>query len=84
MSDVESVGGDGDDGKFDPNDLVFIITEIIAIIIFLNLIFCTFVGCKSRNKNRKSGYDIVKTIDSQSDFSTDTEHQQREINIGDA
>ena len=63
---------DGDEPTLNPNSLVFTIGEVITIIVFLNLIFCIFVGWKSR-KDKLKGYEIVKVIDSSSEFVTETE-----------
>lgn len=63
---------DNNEPKLNPNSLIFTIGEVITIIIFLNLVFCMFVGWKSR-KNKLRGYEVVKEIESSTEFVTETE-----------
>ena len=75
----DDAGNDDHDG-FNPDSLVFTVGEVVGIIVFLNLILCVFVGWKKR-KNGVKGYDIVKIIDSSTEFGNDSEVEMQEIDI---
>ena len=68
--------------RFNPNKLIFTVSEIIIIILFLNLLLCSFIKWKLKRGKRR-GYHNVKIVDSSSEFGTETEMEEIDIGIQD-
>ena len=65
---VPKLDGSSNDAKsgFDSNNFVFAMNGLIAVVIFLNLCLCLFIGWRKRIKRWREykSYNIVETIDS--------------------